>query len=243
MKRSERYADRGARETRATGRIQLRQTDAGDWAFSGHASTWDEYPVEDFLGEYLEAFEPGAFAKTIGDRNDIVLLANHEGLPFARYPGSLRLSEDDIGLASDTELNGLDPDVASLVAKMPGGPGNRNDLNRMSIAFRAIRQEWTEAGDGVPERRRIIEARLYDVSIVTSPANPYTTAGVRDADDLLRELALIPEDEFVAQVRAAGAESYGAELLARLEALTGRRDAPATMSLDIAKRRAELLTL
>jgi HK97 family phage prohead protease len=194
------------------------------------------------MGEYTEAFEPGAFRKTIMERDDIVLLANHEGLPFARYPGTLSLAEDDIGLFSSTELNHLDPDVTSLVSKMPGGPGNRNDLNQMSIAFRAVRQEWDTSGD--LEHRRIIEAKLYDVSVVTSPANPYTDAGLRSADDLLRELMGIAPEEFAAQVRSAHAEGLGVELLERLESLrSDERDMESTMSFDIARRRLELASL
>ena len=52
----------------------------------------------------------------------------------------------------------------------------RGDLDEMSFAFRVIRQEW----DADYLERRITEVQLFDVSLVTYPANPATVAQVRD---------------------------------------------------------------
>ena len=50
----------------------------------------------------------------------------------------------------------------------------RGDLDEMSFAFEVLRQRWSDDG----EMRRIEEVRLYDVSLVTFPANQSAKAGL-----------------------------------------------------------------
>jgi hypothetical protein len=54
----------------------------------------------------------------------------------------------------------------------------RGDVDQMSFAFRAIRQEWN---DDYTERR-ILEVQLFDVAAVTFPANEATVIGLRTDD-------------------------------------------------------------
>jgi phage head maturation protease len=62
----------------------------------------------------------------------------------------------------------------------------RGDLDKMSFAFWATRQEWDDAG---PTPRRIIrEAQLHDVSIVTTPAYDGTEIGLRSLAAHRRDL-------------------------------------------------------
>jgi phage head maturation protease len=58
---------------------------------------------------------------------------------------------------------------------------SRGDLDQMSIGFRVTRQEW----NGDYTERQIREVELFDVSVVTFPASPTTTANLRAIDDLL----------------------------------------------------------
>lgn len=60
-------------------------------------------------------------------------------------------------------------------------------MDQMSIGFRAVRQEWNEDYT----QRWIREAELFDVSVVTFPASPSTSANLRAIDELL---AAFPED-------------------------------------------------
>ena len=53
----------------------------------------------------------------------------------------------------------------------------RGDVDQMSHAFIALRQEWN---DDYTERR-ILEVRLFDVSAVTYPANDVTVIALRAA--------------------------------------------------------------
>jgi hypothetical protein len=260
--RAQRYAEI-TRETRSFGRVELRQTDGGDWEFEGLASSTNTpYEVEDWLGSYTEEFLSGAFTKTIGERADVAFLVNHEGLPLARTTsGTLDLREEDPGLMARATLAAADLDVQRIVPKM-----QRGDLSKMSIAFRATRQEWDEDYT----YRKILEARLYDVSVVTFPANPGTWAAVRDADLVLQLAELDPAD-LLTQVRS-GRSPVTREVAERagavLESITrvwlddpagdadedrdgepdeassdAERDTTSTLSIEKARRNLELVRL
>lgn len=129
----------------------------------------------DIAGQFIERIAPGAFSDAIG-RDDVVFLVNHDGLPLARTrSGTLKLSEDDRGLRIETVLDGEDPDVRAITGKM-----KRGDLDKMSFAFRAEKEEWDDSGE-IPIRT-IRQARLYDVSIVTTPAYDSTEIGLRSLE-------------------------------------------------------------
>lgn len=146
----------------------------------GYAAVFDE--ETDIGGMFRERIERGAFKDAIG-RDDVVFLINHDGLPLARTrSGTLELEEDDHGLKIRTALDPSDPDVGRIVGKM-----RRGDLDKMSFAFWAERQEWDESGD-IP-LRTIKEARLHDVSIVTTPAYDGTEIGLRSLDAVRKDRA------------------------------------------------------
>lgn len=54
---------------------------------------------------------------------------------------------------------------------------HRGDLDQMSFGFAVIQQQWS--ADFL--RRDILEVRLFDVSVVTFPANDATSAALRSA--------------------------------------------------------------
>jgi phage head maturation protease len=97
----------------------------------------------------------------------------------------------------------------------------RGDLDEMSFAFQVIRQEWS------PDytQRDITEVKLFDVSVVTYPANPATSVGLRAADvdslddDEARELMGRLQARFATQtsgrsLAAARAQAAGLSLSA-----------------------------
>jgi uncharacterized protein len=145
---------------------------------SGYAAVFDQ--AADIGGYFKEIIARGAFKEAIG-RDDVVFLVNHDGLPLARTrSGTLTLKEDDKGLRIDTVLDAEDPDVKSITGKM-----KRGDLDKMSFAFRATKQEWDETTD--PPTRTITEVELFDVSIVTQPAYDGTSIALRSLDDARKE--------------------------------------------------------
>lgn len=157
--------------------IEVRAVDDG-LNVEGYAAVFNQ--VTDIGPYFREKIAPGAFREAIG-RDDVVFLINHDGLPLARTrSGTLTLSEDDHGLKIKTRLDPSDPDVARIVGKM-----QRGDLDKMSFAFWAEREEWDETAD-VP-LRTVMQARLHDVSIVTTPAYDGTEIGLRSLEAFRRE--------------------------------------------------------
>lgn len=158
------------REVRAGLPVEVR-AEADGVKVAGYAAVFGQ--EADIAGMFREVIEPGAFRSALSRGDDVVFLVNHAGLPLARTrSGTLALREDGRGLYIETSLDADDPDVKGIVPKM-----RRGDLDKMSFAFRALRQEWDESGD-VP-LRRILDVELYDVSVVTEPAYGGTEIGLR----------------------------------------------------------------
>lgn len=166
------YVDKSRREVRFGQDVNTMHTTQGDLVFDGYASLTDTpYTVSDWLGDYTETIARGAFAKTLAERDDVRLLVNHDGIPLARTrSGTLELTEDDRGLRAVATLDPDSPLVQTVRSAML-----RGDLDQMSFAFRATRQEWNEDYT----QRTIIEAKLFDTSVVTYPASPSTSAKLR----------------------------------------------------------------
>lgn len=157
---------------------EVREGDAGEIKVSGYAAVFGQ--ETDIGGYFREVIAPGAFTDAIG-RDDVVFLINHDGLPLARTrSGTLTLTQDDHGLKMETVLDAEDPDVKSIVGKM-----RRGDLDKMSFAFWPEVQEWDETKD--PPLRTVTKAKLYDVSIVTTPAYEGTEIGLRALEDHRRQ--------------------------------------------------------
>ena len=163
--------------------VEIREKNDGEftYSFSGYASVFDKsYVVRDSKGTYTETIKPGAFKKTLQEQDDVRFLINHDGIPLARSSsGTLKLEEDDYGLFVEAELDPNNPKVAEVASAM-----KRGDLNEMSFAFAAVRDDF----DG--EKRDVQEVRLFDVSVVTYPANSYAGATLRglDISENLKEL-------------------------------------------------------
>lgn len=162
-------------EIRAGLPVELRASEEDGEAIKvvGYAAVFNQ---EAQIGSYFrERFAPGAFTDAVKN-DDVVFLANHEGLPLARTKsGTLILREDEKGLYMESELDSDDPEVMALVPKM-----KRGDLDKMSIAFSADLQEWDESDDSEKYPLRTIKkVSLMDVSIVTHPAYEGTEIGLR----------------------------------------------------------------
>jgi len=145
----------------------------------GHAAVFGRrsLPLGESGGDVVvEEIAPGAFTKTLREA-DVRALINHDpNLVLGRTKaGTLRLAEDDHGLAVSIDL----PDTQAardLVVSM-----RRGDISQMSFAFAPVRQRWTKetAGDKTVHVRLLQEVRLFDVSVVTFPAYEETDAQLR----------------------------------------------------------------
>jgi HK97 family phage prohead protease len=155
------------------GSLELREDAAGGGStVFGYASKFDSpYTVTDMFGEYEEVIHRGAFDRTIREQ-DVRLFVDHEGLALARSSVNLRLAEDQTGLYYEAALDPTVTVVSDLTKLMRAGI-----MRESSFAFQPVRQEW----NADYTRRDIYEAKLYDVSVVSIPANPAASAGVRKA--------------------------------------------------------------
>lgn len=140
---------------------------------AGYAAVFDT--VTDIGGMFREKIAPGAFSPAI--KGDVRALWNHDSSHVLgrTKAGTLRLSEDDKGLAVEIDL----PDTQAardLRENMRLG-----NVDGMSFGFRVTKQEWDETGD-VP-LRTIEEVELFEVSAVTFPAYESTEIALRSLDD------------------------------------------------------------
>lgn len=152
---------------------------------SGYAAVFDE--LSENLGGFYEKIAPGAFAGTLGSA-DVRALWNHDSnYPLGRTKaGTLSLDEDEVGLA----ITIYPPDTQyarDLMTSM-----KRGDVDQMSFGFRVIRDRWEQVGGQVI--RTLLEVELYDVSPVTFPAYPQTSAQVRSQFEAFTQSDQVVED-------------------------------------------------
>lgn len=152
---------------------ELRVAGEGDQPrkINGYAAVFNE--LSEDLGGFIERIKPGAFAKTLQEA-DVRALWNHDpNYVLGRTkPGTLRLAEDQTGLAIE-----IDPPMEAQWARDLMVSMIRGDVDQMSFGFRTIRDEWVTAGEQIV--RTLLEVQLYDVSPVTFPAYPQTEVNVR----------------------------------------------------------------
>jgi HK97 family phage prohead protease len=110
-----------------------KEDDESAGTVTGHAAVFDtpSQPIYDWWeGMFVEEVRAGAFLKTIAEA-DIRFLINHDpNLILARNKGgTLRLAEDEIGLAIDADL------AATSYGRDLATSMRRGDVTQMSIMF------------------------------------------------------------------------------------------------------------
>lgn len=155
---------------------EVRFEDGDTPRITGYAAVFNS--MSEDLGGFREIIVPGAFTRAL-DGSNVPLLVEHEGLPLADVrTGSLKLSQDERGLAIGADLDPSDPDVQRVLPKL-----RRGTLRSMSFGFTIARggDRWDRKEDGVT--RSIVQVkRLFDVSIVTTPAYPDTSVALRSLE-------------------------------------------------------------
>lgn len=138
-------------------------------AFTGYASVFGN---EDLWGDIVVA---GAFSKSIAEKKPAMLWQHNSDEPIGVWAV---IKEDEKGLYVEGQL--LIDGVAKakeayelLAAKAISG---------LSIGYRAVSWEWRKKDDSKDEVRLLKEIDLWEISLVTFPAN--TEARVGDVKDL-----------------------------------------------------------
>ena len=145
----------------------------------GYAVKWDLLS-DPIWGMFQERFQKGAFMKCLRDKPDVIASWQHD---FSEILGrttadTLIVEEDDMGLRYEiTPPSWADPHMESI---------ERGDVTGSSFTFMATVAEWDDT-DPDMEIRTVSEAILIEVSPVTFPAYPQSEAGVRSAEDVIKE--------------------------------------------------------
>lgn len=144
--------------------------DDGQKKIEGYAAVFNQWSED--LGGFRERIADGAFTNTLKTA-DVRALWNHNAdYPLGRVKaGTLSLSEDSRGL----KFSIIPPDTQYARDLMTSI--ERGDVDQMSFGFWTIDDKW-EKLDG-KWVRTLLEVELFDVSPVTYPAYPQTSAAVR----------------------------------------------------------------
>lgn len=169
-----------ARETRAIiTPLELRAAAEGAVRTGvGYAALYDTWT--DIGGMWRERIAPGAFTKSLQERDVLALHSHDSGRVVGRLgAGTLILREDAKGLAFENPLPDTN-DGRDLIVQL-----ERGDIAGMSIGFVSVRSEWDETKD-VTERT-ILEAMLFEVTYTAYPA-------YRDTEVALRSLQQVRDE-------------------------------------------------
>ncbi|MBM3763416.1 MAG: HK97 family phage prohead protease [Acidobacteria bacterium] len=170
--------------------LEIKLADGASGVFEGIASVYGN------VDSYGDIVEPGAFTKTISERGaNVPILWQHD----QKQPiGSGEVFETSKGLAIrgrilDTVTQGREA-LALLRAGVVKG---------LSIGYRTIKDEW----DATRKVKLLKEIKLYEVSVVTFPANeaatieavvPNSSSGKGDTGgDVLKALREIRDGQHV----------------------------------------------
>jgi uncharacterized protein len=213
------------------------RTDGDGNTFVGYAAKFN-VPSEPL--PFTERIAPGAFGKSLRQRSkDVRLYINHNSdmVLASKRSGTLRLSEDSVGLRVEADL----PDTTAardLRALMQAGV-----VSTMSFGFTVPRGGDKWSGDG--SERVLTGINLHEVSVVTGfPAYPQTEAAVRSLE-VIAERVGVAVDELteVLDALAEGEEVDPAKADALISVLNGakpQQEAKAN-SLGLKQKQIDLL--
>ena len=166
---------------------ELRAIEEGTPRIVGYAARFNQ--LSEVLGNFREQIAPGFFDGV--EQDDVRALFNHDpNYVLGRTTaGTLRLSQDENGLAVDI----TPPDTQwarDLLTSI-----KRGDVSQMSFAFTVAENgdKW-EKVEGGWIRTLLRKKRVLDVSPVTYPAYPQTSAAARSKIETLQH-EVTPSDQ------------------------------------------------
>lgn len=162
------------------GSVEVRKTEESESrTIGGYAAVFDSDSRD--MG-FTERLDRHCFDGVI-ERSDVVALYNHSETPgvLARSvngEGTLRLSIDDHGLRCefDAPNTQLGNDMLESV--------RRGDIRGMSFAFTTEKDNWERDAEDNYKRTILKVDRLYDVSLVVTPAYDATSVETKGLDEL-----------------------------------------------------------
>ncbi len=163
--------------------FETRSDENGDLHISGHFAVFNSnYEIGPGMSESIA---PGAFLDEL--KGDVRALTNHDTtLVLGRTTaGTLRIWEDDTGLAGDILINPKDSDAMNTYERVL-----RGDVNQCSFGFRILEEDTEYRNDG-SVHWTIRKVELHEVSVCTFPAYEATNVQARSQErDALRKREL-----------------------------------------------------
>ena len=160
------------REYRNLGAFEVNTQDE-EKIVRGYASTFESYPLYEADGvTYYERIDPHAFDNA--DLSDVVFLKDHTGTVLARTKnGLLELETDEHGLSIRADL------TKTAAAREMMEEISVGNYSQMSFAFTVAQDHYDKE-----KKERVIDrlAKVFDVSAVAFPANPFTDIGISARD-------------------------------------------------------------
>lgn len=201
MSKNEQPEKRGAF---APSELRAARADGQPDRLMGYAAVFDA--MSDDLGGWRERIAKGAFARSITEGADVRALIDHDTAQVIgrTKSGTLRLAETNVGLSVEIDLPATTAarDLSTLI--------ERGDVSQMSFGFYTREDRWDKV-DGAWVRT-LLDAELFDVSVVAIPAYPQTEVALRGFTSA-RNAAIGPPTEPIrllrpreAAIRAAAAE-------------------------------------
>jgi uncharacterized protein len=180
--------------------------------FTGYAAVYHDLSVD--LGGFVERVRPGCFDASLAVGADVRLLINHDSnyVLGRTASGTAVFTGDKRGLRVDCDELPDTSYARNLVVLM-----DRGDINQMSFGFVTRSDAWNETDplSGLPIRE-LVQADVFDGSVVTFPAYPSTTAEVRSIARSRR--AVVPEiQSFLLAPRSRSWDACRAEAAIRMK--------------------------
>jgi HK97 family phage prohead protease len=178
-----------------SGGVELRSVE-GRGLLVGRPVVYDSWS-EPIGGMFRERILPGAFDEWLAGEPDVIACVNHDParLLGRTASGTVRLVNDKQGLSVE-----VDPPATTYAADLAESV-KRGDIRGMSFVFECTEDRWG-SGEGGPTRD-VLRARIYEVSYVTFPAYPETSAALRSLQEHLSSQAARGAQMRAARLRIA----------------------------------------
>ena len=153
--------------------FEIRTKEDGTNTIAGYVVKWNTRS-ELIWNEFYEKVAKGAFAKSL-ENNTIKALWNHSSnlILGSTKNATLRLSEDDVGLAFEIDLpnNSWGKDAFESI--------NRGDVDGVSFGFYARADSWLYLKNEDVYERTLLDVDLKEVSPTPFPAYPSSEVAKR----------------------------------------------------------------
>ena len=191
------------------------------YTVEGYATTFNEpyylYTVKDEDGNdkaiVYEEVDRNAFENA--DMSDVIVQYDHQSRVFARLSnGTLSLEEDDHGLKARAYLGGTEIG-RQLYDEIKGGY-----TNKMSFGFSISKDHVERHSNGRDYIRKIDGIRkLFDVSAVSYPQNPFTSISETTRAALDGEIQKLEQERLDEEIRRQERAEKREALMQRLNGL------------------------